>query len=64
MAEATLSSDQEFAIAVSISIGIAQMFEKDTLDSWIKRADEALYVAKTGGRNRCVFAAQLVTTPL
>ena len=64
VAEAALPADQEFEIAVSISIGIAQMFEKDTLDSWIKRADEALYVAKTGGRNRCVFAAQLVTTPL
>ena len=61
--EAMLLDDQEHAIGVSMSIGIAEMFDKELLDSWIKRADEALYVAKTGGRDRCVFAAQLVTTP-
>jgi len=44
-------------ILPSLSIGIAEMAAgKEPLESWIKRADEALYLAKLAGRNRCVFA--------
>ena len=37
---------------VTVSIGVAQRQAKDTVDSWIRRADVALYEAKQAGRNR------------
>lgn len=37
---------------VTISIGIAERQKNETLDSWFKRADRALYRAKKEGRNR------------
>jgi diguanylate cyclase (GGDEF)-like protein len=40
---------------VTISIGVAELSGADTTsESWIKRADTALYRAKTSGRNRVV----------
>ncbi|WP_291316237.1 diguanylate cyclase [Desulfuromonas sp.] len=42
------------AEAVSISCGVAQYGGGDTLDSLTSRADDALYQAKDGGRNRTV----------
>lgn len=39
---------------VTASFGVAPLFAADTADSWVKRADEALYEAKTTGRNRVV----------
>lgn len=42
------------AVRVTISIGITQMEIEDTPESFIMRADEALYEAKRGGRNRVV----------
>ncbi|MDO9218535.1 MAG: diguanylate cyclase, partial [Lacisediminimonas sp.] len=47
-------SDQ---IAVTSSFGVAQFDpEEGTLDDAIRRADNALYVAKRGGRNRVALA--------
>lgn len=37
---------------VTISIGVAQRLDNESLDSWFKRADRALYRAKKEGRNR------------
>ncbi|WP_271893764.1 PleD family two-component system response regulator [Candidatus Phyllobacterium onerii] len=43
---------------VTISIGIASVLSKeDTVQSLLKRADDALYGAKAAGRNRVVSAA-------
>ena len=39
-------------VPVTISIGVAQHVSGDTVDSWVTRADAALYDAKEGGRNR------------
>lgn len=47
-------------IAVTVSIGIASSEDgpkDDTGQKLIKRADEALYTAKTGGRNRVIMNA-------
>jgi len=42
-------------VGVTISAGIAEMLPRDLLDHVIRRADEALYRAKNGGRNRTVL---------
>lgn len=42
---------------ITASIGLAESEPNETLDVLIARADQALYVAKTEGRNRIVVAA-------
>ena len=42
--------------AVTLSIGVATGEPGDTLESLRHRADEALYEAKDGGRNRVALA--------
>lgn len=37
---------------VTISFGVTQLTPDDTIDSFLARADQALYAAKNGGRNR------------
>jgi PleD family two-component response regulator len=37
-----------------VSIGVAEQAEGDTWETWVARADIALYRAKRGGRNRVV----------
>lgn len=44
--------DFESSIHLTISIGISQFKPKDSIESWIERADAALYQAKNEGRNR------------
>jgi len=41
---------------ISIGVSVLKTEERDTGDSLIKRADEAMYKAKNGGRNRVVLA--------
>ncbi len=48
----------EGGLAVTVSVGIAAMEGlADTPDALLKRADDALYQAKEGGRNRVIAAA-------
>jgi diguanylate cyclase (GGDEF)-like protein len=47
----------EGAISFTVSIGVAAIGPEDTLRSVHQRADEALYTAKRGGRNRTERAA-------
>ena len=42
---------------VTSSFGVASFHPADTLDTWLKRADDALYAAKAGGRNQVCLAA-------
>lgn len=39
-------------LSVAISLGVAQRQPKETLDSLLERADQALYAAKRAGRNQ------------
>ncbi len=41
--------------SITCSIGISTLGKEDTTDSLIKRADNALYKAKNGGRNRTII---------
>jgi diguanylate cyclase (GGDEF)-like protein len=36
---------------VTISLGVAELQEGETGEDWLRRADDALYAAKRGGRN-------------
>jgi len=45
-------------IRVSLSLGIAEAHEADTVDTLIDRADAALYAAKVGGRDCVRFETQ------
>jgi diguanylate cyclase (GGDEF)-like protein len=44
-------------IRFTVSMGIAQLTKGENSDQWIKRADQALYDSKHGGRNRWTVAA-------
>lgn len=50
-----LSNDND--LHVSISVGVAIRGCADTPDSWLSKADQALYRAKEAGRNRVLLAA-------
>lgn len=41
---------------VTVSFGAAAWVPGTTMDTWLKRADDALYLAKAGGRDRAVFS--------
>lgn len=45
------------ALTVSTSIGITTLREKDSIEHFISRADEAMYQAKAQGKNCCIFIA-------
>ncbi len=46
----------ELKINITVSIGAAEFNTDERIDSFIKRVDEALYVAKKTGRNKVVAA--------
>jgi diguanylate cyclase (GGDEF)-like protein len=52
--------------SVTSSFGVALLGHGERVESWLARADEALYQAKETGRDRIVFAdesAQFVAEP-
>lgn len=44
------------SIPVTASIGIAALYQGESIEQWLSRADKALYEAKRNGRNRCATA--------
>lgn len=53
-AEAYVHEERE--IRFTVSIGIAQLNEGESMETWVKRADMALYSSKNNGRNRYTVA--------
>ena len=49
--ELTTTCYEGLEIKITCSIGLAKFIEADTLETSIKKSDEALYVAKNSGRN-------------
>jgi two-component system, cell cycle response regulator len=49
---------------ITISAGVAVAVRGDTVDTLLQRADDALYEAKNGGRNRVVAAKPRTEMPL
>ena len=43
---------------VTVSVGVAECVSGESWEQWFKRADEALYRAKTGGRNQVQIAPE------
>ena len=43
-------------VALSASIGLDQLEADESIESWIERADQALYSAKPARRNQVAFA--------
>jgi diguanylate cyclase (GGDEF)-like protein len=51
------------AMRVTFSAGIAQCQVGETLSALIERADQAMYAAKQGGRDRSVISEAPVAVP-
>ncbi|MCA9555701.1 MAG: diguanylate cyclase, partial [Myxococcales bacterium] len=49
---------------ITLSGGVAARRPRESLDSVLQRADQALYAAKQAGRNRVIVAAELEAEPL
>lgn len=43
-------------ISLTASVGLAQLEGEESIESWLERADRALYDAKQAGRDRVMFA--------
>ncbi len=47
----------QLEIKFTVSMGIAQLLNTETVEQWLKRADQALYHSKNTGRNKYTIAA-------
>lgn len=48
---------------ITISIGVCDVLQADSVDHWLSQGDRALYQAKAEGRNRVVIATPGALTP-
>jgi diguanylate cyclase (GGDEF)-like protein len=44
------------AIKITASLGVSTLRTDDTIESFVKRADDAMYKAKNNGRNQVALA--------
>lgn len=56
--EAFIQGDHE--IRFTVSMGIAQLQDRESTSDWLKRADTALYQSKNSGRNKFTVANSLL----
>lgn len=47
---------EDLKLQFTVSMGIAELLPGETVEDWMKRADQALYDSKHGGRNRWTLA--------
>jgi diguanylate cyclase (GGDEF)-like protein len=52
----TLAYDMA-TVNITASLGVSALRDNDTVDTFVKRADDAMYKAKKNGRNRVMLAA-------
>jgi PleD family two-component response regulator len=45
-------------VPITASLGVARRCPGDSLDVWIDRADQAMYRAKVGGRDRVMLSEE------
>lgn len=45
-------------VPVTVSVGVAALETGDVVDTWLRRADGALYAAKRDGRNRVALQSR------
>lgn len=50
--EALVVQNGPLRIPVTASVGVTSLYASDSLETFLDRADKAMYVAKTSGRNR------------
>lgn len=55
IADIVIQHDGE-TLRITVSIGVAELGRHEPVASWLKRADQALYLAKSQGRNRVEMA--------
>jgi len=48
---------------VTLSLGVAEYLPGEFLDTWVQRADQAMYRAKEGGRNQSTIMHDATLTP-
>lgn len=58
-AEETRIPIQQKEISITVSIGVACLSPEDSIDDLLKKADQALYLAKDRGRNRVEYCCEL-----
>jgi two-component system, cell cycle response regulator len=53
-------NDQSEPVAISISLGVTEYFDREDVAIFVQRADKAMYLSKQAGRNRvsCLFASK------
>jgi len=60
IAEIKININKPIELTMTISIGVAEFNDNDSVESFIKKADTAMYQAKNQGRNRvCSFVPSL-----
>ncbi len=58
VAQLAISSPKGRPIPLTVSIGVAERAEGESLEALVDRADRAMYAAKVGGRNRVCRASE------